>query len=310
MSHDPTYGIPEPIIYGPSFATLNAAPENWGMRACFIDRLRAAGGDGEGEVIAILDTGIDASHPEFAGRILDAKSFVPGESVADHNGHGTHVGGTAAGGTLSVGVANKAKILAGKCLSNGGSGSTSWIQAAFRWAMDAGATVISMSIGGGGFLESMESLFREAIGKGIVPVVAAGNERQQGGVVRYASSGIVVAAVDANGNYATFSNPASAPAILTNAAPGVQILSAKPGGGYQVMSGTSMACPFDAGGVGLVQSGRTKLSLPRLTTPQLKNLLAGRSIDAGPPGPDKDYGAGLLDGNLLALSLTPNPVVR
>lgn len=312
MSHEPDkwFGIPEPVIDGPSFASLASAPENWGMRACFIDRLRAEGGTGEGEVIAVLDTGIDASHPEFAGRIIDAKSFVPGESAADGHSHGTHCAGTAAGGTPSVGVATKARILSGKCLDNGGSGSNSWIRAAFSWAMNAGATVISMSIGGPGFLESMEDLFREANAKGIIPVVAAGNERQEGGVVRYASSGIVVAAVDANGNYAAFSNPASAPTILTNAAPGVQILSAKPGGGYSIKSGTSMATPFDAGAIGLVQSGRVKHGLPKLNTGQLKNLLAGRSIDAGTPGPDRDFGAGLLDGNLLALSFVPNPVVQ
>lgn len=307
---EPVWGIPEPVIIGPWFSTLAAAPENWGMRECHIDRLRAEGGTGEGEVIAILDTGIDASHPEFSGRIIDARSFVPGESVADGNGHGTHCAGTAAGGTPSVGVAGKARILAGKCLSNSGSGSNTWIRTAFQWAMDSGATVISMSIGGGGFLESMEDLFRAANAQGIIPCVAAGNERQQGGVVRYASSGIVVAAVDSSGNYATFSNPASSPAILTNAAPGVQILSAKPGGGYQIMSGTSMATPFDAGTVACVQSGRVKAGLPKLTTPQLKNLLAGRSIDAGTPGPDTNYGAGLVDGNLLALSFVPNPVVH
>ncbi len=308
--NEPFYGIPEPIVYGPEYASLASAPENWGMKACFIDRLRAAGGDGEGEVIAVLDTGIDANHPEFAGRIVDTRSFVPGESVADGNGHGTHTAGTTAGGTPSVGVATKAKILAGKCLSNAGSGANTWIQSAFRWAMDAGATVISMSIGGPGFLESMEPLFREAIAKGVVPVVAAGNERQQGGVVRFASSGVVVAAVDSQGRFATFSNPASAPTILTHAAPGVQIMSARPGGGYQVMSGTSMATPFSAGTAAAVQSGRVKLGLPKLTTPQLKNLFAGRSIDAGPAGPDRDYGAGLVDGNLLALSLVPAPVVN
>lgn len=306
---EPFYGIPEPIVIGPSFGTLAAAPENWGMAACYIDRLRAAGGGGEGEVIAIIDTGIDPTHPEFAGRLIEAQSFVPGEGVYDGHGHGTHCAGTAAGGTPTVGVASKAKILAGKGLSNSGSGSNTWIRNAFSWAAASGATVISLSIGGPGFLESMEDLFRDFIAKGGIPVVAAGNERQQGGVVRYNSSALVTAAVDRQGRYATFSNPGSAPTILTNAAPGVDILSAKPGGGYQVMSGTSMATPFNAGTVADVQSGRTKHSLPRLTCSQMKNLFAGHSIDAGPPGPDADYGAGLVDGNLLALSFVPPPVV-
>lgn len=308
--NDKWFSIPEPIVHGPEYVSLSAAPSNWGMAACHIDRLRAAGGDGDGEVIAILDTGIDGSHSEFAGRLLMSQSFVPGEGVYDRNGHGTHCAGTAAGGSDSIGVANKAKILAGKCLSDAGSGSNTWIASAFRWAMTSGATVISMSIGGPGFLEGMEPLFRDAIAKGIIPVVAAGNERQGGGVVRYASSGLVVAAVDSQGKYARFSNPASAPTILSLAAPGVQIVSARPGGGYATMSGTSMATPFAAGVVAAHQSARKKAGLSKLTTAEFKTLFTSRAVDAGPVGPDRDYGPGTIDGNLLALSLTTNPEVK
>lgn len=306
----PIWGIPGDLIVGPTYGTLSAGPENWGMRACFVDLLRAVGGDGDGETVAILDTGIDLSHPEFAGRVQASMSFVPGEGIADRNGHGTHCAGTAAGATNTVGVATRPKILAGKCLSDGGSGSSDWIARAFRWALDSGATVVSMSIGGPGFLEGMESLFREANARGVIPVVAAGNERQQGGVVRVASSGIVVAAVDSAGRYAQFSNPASNGSILSIAAPGVNIVSARPGGGYQSMSGTSMATPFVSGVVAAVQSARVKAGLPKLTTAEFKTLFARRAVDAGTPGPDRDYGPGLIDGGLLALSLVSDPEVK
>jgi subtilisin family serine protease len=302
--------IPPDLVIGPTFGTRSAAPSNWGMGVCYVDRIRAAGGDGTGETVAILDTGIDLSHPEFAGRITASMSFVPGEGVSDGNGHGTHCAGTAAGATDTIGVSNRPKILAGKCLSNGGSGSSDWIANAFRWALQSGATVISMSIGGPGFLDGMESLFREANSRGVIPVVAAGNERQQGGVVRTASSGIVVAAVDSQGNYATFSNPASNGSILSIAAPGVNIVSARPGGGYQSMSGTSMATPFVAGVVAAVQSARVKAGLSKLTTAEFKAMFARRAIDAGQPGPDRDYGPGLIDCNLFALSLVNNPEVK
>ncbi len=306
---EPIYGIPSPIDYGQTFGTLSAAPENWGMKACYADEIRAIGGDGTGEIIAVLDTGIDPSHSEFAGKIIDTRSFT-GEPVYDNNGHGTHVAGTAAGINGTIGVATKARILAGKCLSNQGSGSSTWIQAAFRWAMDAGATVVSMSIGGGGFLQGMEPLFLEANSRGIVPVVAVGNERGAGGVERFRSSGVVVAAFDTSGKFASFSTPGGDSAVITLSAPGVSITSARPGGGYQQMSGTSMATPFVAGGVAAIQSARVKAGLPRLTTAGIKTLFARGSIDAGPAGPDRDFGSGLFDFTLFASSLIPAPVVR
>lgn len=307
---EPIWGIPPDIVVGPSFGILSAAPENWGMKACFVDRLRAAGGDGEGEVIAILDTGLDPDHPELAGRVKANQSFVSGESAYDGNGHGTHCAGTAAGSSAPVGVSGKPKILGGKCLSNRGSGSNTGIRQAYQWAVANGATVISMSIGGPGFIEGMEDLIRDADTKGIVTVLAAGNERQEGGVVTFPSTALVIAAVDSAGRYATFSNPANSVTILSTAAPGVNIVSARPGGGYQQMSGTSMATPFAAGVVASYQSARTKLGLPRFRNADFKKLFASRNVDAGTPGLDRDYGPGLIDCGLLTMSLTKSPVVQ
>jgi subtilisin family serine protease len=306
---EPWFGIPDDLVPGDTFSALSAAPENWGMRACFIDALRAAGGDGGGEVVAVIDTGADPSHPEFPRERWHAEpwSDVPGEDYRDSNGHGTHCLGTAAGSSPAVGVQGKSKLLAGKCLSNAGSGSNGWIRSAFRRAVDLGATVVSMSIGGPGFMESMEDLFRQADAAGVVSVVAAGNERQQGGVVRFSPTALVVAAVDANGRYAAFSNPAGNGDILSVAAPGVGIVSARPGGGYQGMSGTSMATPFVAGVVAAVQSARVKAGLAKLRAGEFKKLFRNRAIDAGAPGPDRDYGPGLIDGNLLANSLRADP---
>lgn len=299
------FHLPPDLIVGDTFGTLEAAPTNWGMRATHIDRLRTR--FGEGERVAILDTGLDPDHPELAGRVVANVSFVPGESAYDGNGHGTHCAGTAVGATPTIGVSGKAKIIGGKCLSNAGSGSNDWIRSAYKWAVASGATVISMSIGGPGFMEGIEDLVQLADSAGIVTVLAAGNERQQGGIVRFASSALVVAAVDVNGRYASFSNPASTNAILSTAAPGVNITSAKPGGGYQTMSGTSMATPFVAGVVAALQSERVAAGLPRLRNADFKKLFASRNVDAGEPGADVNYGPGLIDGELLRLSLVPTP---
>jgi subtilisin family serine protease len=279
-----------------------------------IDRLRAAGGDGEGEVVAVLDTGADPSHPEFAGRWhANPMSFVPGESSQDGHGHATHCLGSAAGVSPTVGVANKAKLLAGKCLSNEGSGWDSWIANAVEWAWQSGATVISLSIGGGGFSQSMSDLFDKVTAAGVIIVAASGNERGQGGQTTYPgryASALAVAAVDSNGRFASFSNPGQSNETLAVAAPGVNIWSAKPGGGYQVMSGTSMATPFVAGVVACYQSARRKAGLLRMTSAEVRTLFRGYAVDAGTPGPDRDYGAGLISGAALVRTLTVVPVVK
>lgn len=306
---EPIWGIPPDLVVGPWFSALSAAPENWGMRATDIDALRAAGGDGENEVVAILDTGADPDHPELVGRWhADPWSDVPGEDPQDRNGHGPHCMGTACGNSPSVGVAFKAGRMSGKCLSNAGSGANTWIMASWRKAMDRGATVISASIGGPGFLRGMEPLIQEANARGIIPVLAAGNDRGRGGIADDCS-GLVVGAVDPSGGFATFSNPGRQAATLAAAAPGVNIVSVRTGGGYVTMSGTSMATPFVAGVVACVQSARVKLGLPRLTTAQFRTLFNTRNLDAGSPGPDRDFGPGLVSGTALRRSLTQLPQV-
>jgi subtilisin family serine protease len=307
MSQELIWGIPDDLMVGNFYPTLASAPTSWAMQATFIDELRAIGADGEGEVICVLDTGIDLDHPEFAGKIIEARSFVPGESVDDRNGHGAHCAGTAAGSSRAIGVGNRSKLLAGKVLSNGGSGTQDWIMNGFRWGLSAGATMFSISIGGPGFLEGMEPLFREAESRGIPVSVAAGNERSRGGVVRVNSTGIVVAAVDRMGRFAMFSNPGSTPNIIGIAAPGVEIVSAWPGGGYNSISGTSMATPFVAGTGACFNSARRKLGLPRWNSADFKRAFASRAIDAGPTGPDRDYGPGLIDGHFLRNLLVADP---
>lgn len=297
---EPIYSLPpleiDPITYG----TLAEAPESWGIKACFVDALRAIGGDGEGITVAVLDTGCDINHPEFAGgKIVASQSFVFGEQPDDGNGHGTHTMGTVLGLSSTIGVATKAKGIAGKVLSNQGSGSSSGINAGIRWAKSIGANVTSMSLGGGGADPDQEAAIREAEAAGVVVLAASGNARPNRTEYpgRYC---LAVAACDVNGKVASFSSPGQTPDTLALCTPGVNIVSAKPGGGYQSMSGTSMATPFAAGITAAVMSVFLKRGKPLPNSAWFKKFFRDWCIDAGAVGPDVDYGSGLVSCKALA----------
>ena len=237
------------------------APEVWNGGSGF------AGATGSGTTIAVIDTGVDLDHPEFLGRIVAGYDFVDDDSIADDgNGHGTHAAGTIAGandGTGITGVAYDAAIMPLRALDNDGYGWTSDIISAVRWAADNGAHVINLSLGGGGYSQAMADAISYASGRGSVVVMAAGNS---GGMApEYPAAhaidhGIAVGAVDSNGSLAGFSNRAGSTQLDYVTAPGVNIYSAVPGGGYDTFNGTSMATPHVAGVAGLLKSHDGSLS--------------------------------------------------
>uniref|UniRef100_UPI002F90DAD7 S8 family serine peptidase n=1 Tax=Streptomyces anthocyanicus TaxID=68174 RepID=UPI002F90DAD7 len=271
----------------------------------------ASGDTGQGVDIAVLDTGVDAQHPDLADRIVTSANFTEGGSATDGNGHGTHVASTLAGtGAASdgreKGVAPGARLHVGKVLSDDGEGQTSWILAGMEWAAcDQHAKIISMSLGGAptdGTDPLSTAVDRLSEETGALFTVAAGNSGPDGftvGAPGVADSALTVGAVDGSDVLADFSSRGPRPGDrgvkpdLT--APGVDILAARSQyapegtGLYQTLSGTSMATPHVAGAAALLAAEH-----PDWTGRQLKDALVS-TTRATPRYSPFEGGTGRLD---------------
>ncbi|MFD6422523.1 S8 family serine peptidase [Streptomyces sp. NPDC060198] len=270
----------------------------------------AEGYDGTGIKVAVLDTGIDADHPDVKDRVLESKSFVPGEDVDDKNGHGTHVASTVAGsgaasGGLNKGVAPGAGLLIGKVLGDSGEGADSGIIEAMEWAKAEGADVVSMSLGApvpdDGSDPMAQAVDVLSADGGPLFVIAAGNSYGAGTISApgSAAEALTVAAVDKQDNRADFSS--MGPLINTHglkpdlSAPGVGINAAAsqsvPGmeGMYQSMDGTSMATPHVAGAAAILKQRHPDWSGSRLKDALMSS---SRPLDAYTP---YEQGTGRVD---------------
>ncbi len=208
-------------------------------------------GEGAGIKVAVIDTGIDCTHPDLQCDFSSGMNIVsPGADPMDDNEHGTHVSGTIAGrgeGGGVYGVAPQATLIPVKVLNAQGEGSLSDIIAGIDWAVKAGVDVINMSLGGAAQSPALKRAVEGALAHGVVVVCAAGNSGPAADTVGYPAGypGVIaVAAADRNDDAADFSSRGPQVAFI---APGVDITSTVPGGGYAKLSGTSMASPHVAG---------------------------------------------------------------
>ena len=265
-------------------------------------------GRGAGVRVAVVDTGVDAEHPDFDGRVTPGVAFSGGgprlgEGGVDPNGHGTHVAGIIGAGDNGigiVGVAPQVTIVPVRSLRSDFTGSSRDIASGITWAADEGVDVINTSFGADEQSEAVRTAASYALSRGVV-IVAAGGNAGPTGVVRYPAGypGVLgISAVGENGTLASFSTRGP---HIDLSGPGTDIVSTTPGGGWGYDSGSSMATAHVSGVAALVNGARG-----RIGPAAMADRLMGTATDAGPPGRDDAYGAGRLNplGRAVRAALT------
>lgn len=275
----------------------NGIPE--GVRLSGAPLLWAAGIDGTGITIANIDTGVDAAHPDLAGRVAGFRDYAngnsspqPGTASYDDHDHGTHTAGTQAANGAIKGVAPGAEIRGYKVLNEQGAGLYQHITQAIYDAVADGCRVLSMSLGTSSSVPDWEEAINYAVSQGRIVAVAAGNSGP-GSLIYPAYYGAVVSVgavgIDPDTGKLVTTYFATANDQVDLAAHGYQVFSTMRGGGYGVMTGTSMACPHVAGMAALLlQLGDLRLGEP-MTEPAAWEGLKTRSI---PLGSREQTGAG------------------
>ena len=274
-----------------------AMPEN--IVQINADKVQAANTTGTGVRVAVIDTGIDYTHPDLAGIYSGGFNVLSNTTdPMDDNGHGTHCAGIlAATGSKNgiYGTAPGVSLYAVKVLSNTGKGQVSDVIEGLFWAKNNSIQVASLSLGAGEDSQAMHDAVDEASAGGVLIIAAAGNNgvaSGSGNTMTYPAkyNGVLsVAAVNKYNHRASWSSTGSE---LGVSAPGVNIRSTVPGASYATESGTSMAAPHVAGVAALVWSAH-----PNWTAQQVRDQITGT---ATPLGNASLYGAGLVNATAAA----------
>jgi len=245
---------------------------------------------GNGVIVAVLDTGVDATHPDLQGQLVPGwNMFDNNSNTADVHGHGTSVAGVIAAlsnNTMGVtSIAWEAKVMPVRISGPDGWASFSTIASGLNWAAANGARVanISYAISGSGSVTSAAENLRSVGG---VVCSAAGNDGSQLATAPNPSI-ITVSATNSGDSLTSWSSYGS---VIDVAAPGAGIWSTKKGGDYAAVSGTSFSSPATAAVAALVIARN-----PALTAAEVENILMSTSVDLGTPGTDDFFGHGRID---------------
>jgi type VII secretion-associated serine protease mycosin len=277
----------------------------WGMVKIGMPTVWSRNAGSPTVTVAVVDTGVDLHHPDLQGSLMAGYSVLKGASSPDDDhGHGTHVSGVIAAaannGAGIAGIAPHCKIMPVKVLGKDGKGDTLDIVAGIIWAVDHGAKVINMSLGGTGGSRALMAAIQYAQSKDVVLVAAMGNDGANSQEYPAGYPGVIgVGATDEEDGIAEFSNFGS---WISVSAPGVDIFSTLPthnvtvqleegkDTSYDAMDGTSMASPFVAGLAALVRS-----QFPGMSAAQVKARIERSADDQGDPGFDDHYGWGRIN---------------
>ncbi|MGQ0805899.1 MAG: S8 family serine peptidase, partial [Actinomycetota bacterium] len=287
-------------------------PQQWALNnVAFESSWASANNGGTGQVVAVIDTGVYANHPDLAGQVLAGQYFLHSADggttfsgaggTSDANGHGTHVAGiigaVANNNAGITGAAPGVDILPVQVLCGDGSGFSSDVANGIIWATDNGADVINLSLGGSGASSAEQSAIQYARANGVVVVASAGNSGNSGNAPSYPGAFpevIGVAALLNNNTRASYSTVGSYVDIAapggTGSNPSSGITSTWNNGGYVVISGTSMASPHVAAAAALVRAAHGFT-----THADVCNQLIRTADDLGPPTEDDEYGHGRVD---------------
>ncbi|WP_440946018.1 S8 family serine peptidase [Methanosarcina sp. T3] len=285
----------------------------WGVDKIGVPAVWQQGITGKGVVVAVVDSGIDAQHPDLDDldddpntndpKVVGWIDYINGNnSPYDDYGHGTHVAGTISGtgaNGLHTGVAPGTELIVAKVLDDSGSGHASNVILAFEWAVNNNARVISYSCGGLRHYSPYTIAIDNVVAAGVIPVVAAGNSGMDSCTIECPGDELnstTVGATDSSDIIANFS--IRGPVSLDGqnytkpdiSAPGVDVESTYPGGSYEVASGTSMATPHVSGTAALMLEQN-----PALEPLEIKQILESTAVDLGSTGKDNDYGSGRVN---------------
>jgi subtilisin len=267
----------------------------WGIDRVDAEVAHANGDTGDGADVAIIDTGIDATHPDLMANLGEGKAFVGSTATGtgtpawqDDNGHGTHCAGIADAVDNDigvVGVSTKATLHAVKVLSASGVGLTSDVAKGIEYVGDKGWDVGSLSLGGPAS-GTLQDACQYAVDRGVLLVAAAGNDGPCSDCVGYPAAYSTVQAVSATSRDDSLADFSSTGPEIELAAPGDSIYSTYLGGTYATLSGTSMACPHVSGAGG-------QLMANGYTATEARQRLNDTAEDVGLPS--NEQGNGLLD---------------
>ncbi len=324
--------VPDSTISAPApLAATSASPEP-NLNVINAPALWSLGYQGQGVVVANMDTGVDYTHPDLAAQWRGGTNswYDPyGQHPAiptDRSGHGTQTMGIIVGGSnggTAIGVAPQAKWIAVKIFNDAGSATTSAIHQGFQWLLDpdgnpntADAPDVvnnSWTFNSTGCFLDYEPDLQALVAAGITPVFAAGNFGPSASTSASPSNNPSAFSVGATNNtdvIASFSSRGPSTCTTTTfpsvAAPGVNVRTSDLYSGYWTSSGTSFSAPHVSGALALLLS-----AFPNLTVAQEESALASTAYDLGTAGPDSVYGAGRIDVlaayNALAVGGGPTP---